>query len=48
MPIPQPKAGQEQDEYISECMTNETMVNEFPEKDQRLAVCYAEWKKSKS
>lgn len=47
MPQP-PKAGQTQSQYVSECMADPQMQNEFPDKDQRLAVCYAEWKKAKS
>lgn len=41
--IPTPNAGDTKDEYIGRCMGNPTMNSEFPEQDQRYAVCISQW-----
>lgn len=43
MPIPKPRAGESENEFISRCMGDETMKGEFPDEDQRLAVCYGQF-----
>ena len=45
MPLPVPKKSESKDDFISRCMGNETMKDEYPDNDQRLAVCYSQWKK---
>jgi len=40
MPIPQPKKGQSEKDYVSMCMGSKIMLKEFPDKKQRSAVCY--------
>lgn len=45
MPEPTPNANEEHDEFIERCMGNETMQKEYPEEDQRYAVCQAQWEK---
>lgn len=47
MPVPKPKNGESQDEFVERCMGNETMKEEFPDNDQRLAVCFDSWRKEK-
>jgi len=47
MPIPKPIKDETQEKFISRCMRNDTMKKEFPEQDQRYAVCKKEWDKSK-
>lgn len=44
MPLPKPKAEETQEQFIQRCMSNETMVVEYKRQDQRLAVCYLQWK----
>jgi hypothetical protein len=44
MPLPKPKTKEKQSEFISRCMSDGTMVIEYREKGQRLAVCYVQWK----
>jgi len=44
MPLPKPKSGEKQKEFIQRCVTDNTMVKEFPQRDQRVAVCYQQWK----
>lgn len=46
MPLPTPNSGEEKSDFISRC-ASELATNEksrFPEQDQRLAVCYSQWK----
>ena len=44
MPLPKPTATETQDEFISRCMSNDTMMIEYKRQDQRLAVCYVTWR----
>ena len=43
MPLPTPN-GEPKSEFVSSCMANDTMKEEFPDKDQRLAVCNSQYK----
>jgi len=43
MPLPTPN-GEPKDEFVSSCMANDTMKEEFPDKGQRLAVCTSQYK----
>jgi hypothetical protein len=45
MPIPQPNAGETQDDFISRCMANQTMNSDYPDSSQRYAVCIDQVKK---
>ena len=45
MPIPKPKSGEKQDDFIERCMGNDTMKEEYPDNKQRLAICFSQWKK---
>jgi hypothetical protein len=45
MPLPNPTPTEPQDEFISRCMAE--IKGEFPDKDQRLAVCYTQWREKK-
>ena len=45
MPLPKPKAGEKQIEFINRCMTNSSVRSEFPDENQRLAVCYNIYRK---
>lgn len=47
MPLPRPNKGEKQDDFIDRCMANPTVKDEFPDNDQRLAVCFSQWKKGK-
>lgn len=44
MPVPKPNSGESQDDFIGRCMEDETMVSEFPDKDQRSAACFDAWR----
>ena len=39
----EPLAGQSKDEYLAYCMASSTMMGEFPQDDQRYAVCLSKW-----
>ena len=43
MPIPKPKQDENKDDFMSRCMSNETMQNEYEDNDQRYAVCQTQW-----
>ena len=44
MPIPKPKAREKMTEFLGRCMTDATMEQEYPNKNQRIAVCARQWK----
>lgn len=43
MPLPTPNTDEEKDDFIARCMANPTMTDEYPEADQRRAVCEQQW-----
>lgn len=43
MPMPKPNSGEGHDEWISRCMANPVMRDEFPKQEQRHAVCQSIW-----
>lgn len=44
MPIPTPRAGEDEADFMSRCMGDETMRADYPEQDQRAAVCGTQWR----
>lgn len=44
MPIPTPNQDETKDDFISRCMGNDTMVEDYPDQEQRAAVCYSQWR----
>ena len=47
MPLPSPKSEETQKDFMNRCMGNPTMNKEYPNKQQRLAVCYIQWRDKK-
>jgi len=47
MPLPNPKAGEKENDFMGRCMGSDTMKKEFPDQKQRLAVCYSQFRKKK-
>ena len=45
MPIPNPKSGEAQDEFVGRCMTE---IGSEYDQDQALAICYATYEKETS
>jgi len=39
MPIPKPEKNEDRKKFISRCMGNDTMVKEYPDNKQRIAIC---------
>ena len=47
MPLPTPNQGESEQEFVSRCMGNDTVNEEFPDQEQRAAVCYRQWREGK-
>lgn len=45
MPLPKPKENEKYEEFIQRCASDDTMNKEYPDEDQRIAVCHSLWKK---
>ena len=43
MPLVKPKDNEDKGDFIERCMGDDGMKEEFPDNDQRLAVCHARW-----
>ena len=43
MPLPKPNTDESHDDWMSRCMGNDTMNEEYPDDDQRYAVCQSIW-----
>jgi HK97 family phage prohead protease len=48
MPMPKPKKDESHDDFIDRCMSDEAMVSEYEDNDQRIAVCETQWDNSRS
>lgn len=48
MPLPSPKGREKQSDFISRCMGDNTMGEDFKDQKQRAAVCYSQWRKAKA
>lgn len=46
MPIPKPRPGENQNEFMQRCMGDEKMKDEYPNM-QRYPVCQASWERAK-
>lgn len=47
MPLPKPNDNESRQDFISRCMGNEVMNRDFPDNDQRMAVCQRQWEENK-
>ena len=47
MPLPIPSKNEKEKEFISRCVGNPNVNEEFPDNSQRVAVCYSQWRRSK-
>lgn len=43
MPLPKPNTGEEEESFLTRCMSDKTMIDEFPKLEQRFAVCNIQW-----
>jgi len=46
--MPKPRENESHDEYMQRCMSDDEMVNQFPDSSQRYAVCQSYWDNKKS
>jgi hypothetical protein len=44
MPLPTPKEDEMQKDFMSRCMADDVMLREYPNIQQRRAVCYIQWR----
>ena len=42
MPIPERKQNEDKQKFVQRCMSNETMKKEYPETQQRIAICLSQ------
>lgn len=47
MPLPTPNSGEQQDHFVSRCMSDEEAMEDFPDREQRLAVCFRQWREER-
>ena len=47
MPMPEPSNQETKDQFIIRCMGDDVMRRDFPEADQRYAVCVSQWQDKK-
>lgn len=48
MPLPKPNKGDTKDNFLDRCMGNDAMNSEYPDKNQRFAVCNSIWEEKRS
>lgn len=48
MPIPKPESNENKQKFVARCMGNETMKKDYPNTQQRIAVCLSQTRTSKS
>jgi len=44
MPLPKPKPSESQSDFVARCVSDPVMEREFPNMDQRLVICYVQFK----
>ena len=44
MPIPKPRKGETESGFMERCMGIDTMRSEYPQRDQRVAVCLSSFR----
>lgn len=44
MPLPKPRSGEPKKDFISRCMNNDVMQRDYPNNEQRVAVCNTQWR----
>jgi HK97 family phage prohead protease len=48
MPIPKPEIDETKEEFIGRCMADAVMIDEYPDDDQRYAVCLTNFENKES
>lgn len=47
MPLPKPSLGESADEFVGRCVSDDKVTSEFPDRDQRVAVCISQFEGGK-
>ena len=47
MPLPKPSLGESRDEFLGRCVGDDKVTSEFPDRDQRVAVCISQFEGGK-
>ena len=47
MPLPKPSLGESRDEFVSRCVGDDKVTSEFPDQNQRVAVCISQFEGGK-
>ncbi|MFN5249701.1 MAG: hypothetical protein ACK5DE_01520 [Bacteroidota bacterium] len=45
MPLPTPNTDESKNEFVARCMSDAKTQSEFPDSQQRIAVCIAQYDK---
>lgn len=45
MPLPTPTSDESKNEFVARCMSDAKTQSEFPDSQQRIAVCIAQYDK---
>ena len=48
MPIPKVKKNENEKDFIGRCISTLTKAGDYDSQDQRIAVCYTEWRKKEN
>ncbi len=48
MPLPKPRKKESQQEFVSRCMGDDMMLDEYKDQKQRAAICYTQFKQRMS
>ena len=43
--MPKPRKNEKRSDYISRFITDDRMEEKYPDRKQRLAIAYSEWRK---
>ena len=44
MPIPKPHDSESEKDFIARCMSNEVMLADYKDNEQRSGVCFSQWR----
>lgn len=45
MPLPIPKPQESKAKFLQRCLSDETLKSEFPQRNQAVAICAAQYRK---
>ena len=48
MPIPERKQNEDKQKFVQRCISNDTMKKEYPDTQQRVAICLGQTRKNKA